>query len=397
MSSSQTEPEFDLNAMQSALRGVDGWLFFDHHRRDPIAYRILGLSGALNPTRRWFYWVPPQGGPVKIVHRIEAGMLDALPGHKRLYSTWQELQAHLDEALENARRIAMQYSPDCALPTISMVDAGTIELVRSFGKEIVSSAELVQHFEARWTPAQREMHFEAGRRVDAVLEDAFAEIARAVQEDKGNTEFDIAEFIRRRFAEAGLYTDHGPIVAVGPHSGNPHYEPEQGKSSPIRAGDLVLIDLWAKLAKPGAVYYDITWVGYCGREVPSKIAEVFDIVRTARDIGLKTVQAAKRAGQAIAGWEVDDAARAHIAAHGYAERFTHRLGHSIGEDIHGAGVNLDNFETHDTRPLIADTCFSIEPGIYFPEFGVRSEINCLVSERDATATGRVQDRIVLIP
>lgn len=323
-------------------------------------------------------------------------MLDALPGYKRTYSTWEELHAHLDEALANANRIAMQYSPDCALPPISMVDAGTVELLRSFGKEIISSAEWVQYFEARWTPAQREMHFEAGRRVDAVLEDAFQAVARAVQSGKSNTEFDIAEFIRNRFADAGLVTDHGPIVAVNANSGDPHYEPERGASSIIRPGDFVLIDLWAKLAEPGAVYYDITWVGYCGGEVPAKISEIFDIVRGARDIGLQTVQEAKRSGRAIAGWEVDAAARAHIAAHGYVDRFTHRLGHSIGEDIHGAGANLDNFETHDTRPLIADTGFSIEPGIYLPEFGVRCEINCFVSENDAVATGRVQDAIVLI-
>lgn len=382
--------------MQTALRGVDGWLFFDHHRRDPIAYRILGLSDALNPTRRWFYWVPAQGAPVKIVHRIESGMLDALPGHKRQYSTWQELNAHLDEALENANRIAMQYSPDCALPSISMVDAGTVELLRSLGKQVVSSEQWVQYFEARWTPAQREMHFEAGRRVDTVLDEAFARIGKALRTGDAITEFDIAEFIRLRFAECGLYTDHGPIVAVGPHSGDPHYEPKAGASSPIRPGDFVLIDLWAKLVQPGAVYYDITWVGYCGRDVPERIREVFEIVRTARDIGLQTVQASRRAGRAIAGWEVDAAARAHIAAHGFADRFTHRLGHSIGEDIHGAGANLDDYETRDTRPLIADTCFSIEPGIYLPEFGVRCEIDCLVTDNDAIATGRVQDRIVLI-
>lgn len=382
--------------LQESLRGVDGWLFFDHHRRDPIAYRILGLPGAVNPTRRWFYYVPAFGAPVKIVHRIEAGMLDALPGHKRLYSTWQELNAHLDEALANARRVAMQYSPECALPPISMVDAGTVELVRSLGKEVVSSAEWVQHFEARWTPAQREMHYEAGRRVDAVLSDAFARIGKAIGAGDRVTEFDVAEFIRSRFAESGLYADHGPIVAVGPHSGDPHYEPDRDTASVIHPGDFVLIDLWAKLQDPAAVYYDITWVGYCGATVPNEIQGVFDIVRTARDLGLKTVQTARRANKAIAGWEVDAAVREYIAAQGYAEQFTHRLGHSIGEDIHGAGANLDNFETHDTRPLIADTCFSIEPGIYLPEFGVRCEINCLVTENDAVATGRVQDRIVLI-
>jgi len=282
------------------------------------------------------------------------------------------------------------------LQDISLVVGGTVELVRSLGVEIVSSAELVQYFEARWTPVQREMHAEAGRRVDRVLDEAFDRISTAVRAGEATTEFDIAEFIRRRFSENGLYTDHGPIVAVNAHSGDPHYEPERTSAAPIHAGDFVLIDLWAKLAQPGSVYYDITWVAFCGRDAPADIQRVFEIVRAARDIGLQTVQRARREGRAIAGWEVDAAARAHIAAQGYADRFTHRLGHSIGEDIHGAGANLDNFETHDTRLLIANTCCSIEPGIYLPEFGVRSEIDCFVTENDAGATGRVQDRIVLI-
>ncbi len=382
-------------SIQAQLRGVDGWLFFDHHHRDAIAYRILGLP-ATNPTRRWFYWVPARGAPLKLVHRIESGMLDALPGERLQYSTWQQLHEDLRRMLAGAKTVAMQYSPHCALPAISLVDAGTVELVRSLGLEVVSSAELVQYFEARWSPEQREMHTEAGRRVDRVLDDAFARIGEALRAGRETTEFEIAEFIRERFAQNGLFTDHGPIVAVNAHAGDPHYEPHANGSAPIRKNDFVLIDLWAKLAQPRAVYYDITWVAYCGREVPSQIQRVFDIVRGARDLALEAVQTARREGRAIAGWEVDAAARAHIAAQGYADRFTHRLGHSIGEDIHGAGANLDGYETRDTRVLIPETCFSIEPGIYLPEFGVRSEINCYVTERDAETTGRVQDEIVLI-
>jgi Xaa-Pro aminopeptidase len=385
----------DISLIQRELRGVDGWLFFDHHRRDPIAYRVLGLSGPPMATRRWFYWIPAKGAPVKLVHRIEAGMLDLLPGERRAYSTWRELHDGLRAMLAGARRVAMQYSPKAELPAVSMVDAGTVELVRSLGVEVVSSAELVQYFEARWTSAQREMHFAAGQRVDRVLDEAFARVGEAIRRG-GATEYEIAEFIRKRFSENGLITDHGPIVAVNAHSGDPHYEPSESRSAPIQSGDFLLIDLWAKLAEPGAVYYDITWVAQCGGEVAEPVQRVFEIVRDARDRAFAAVREAKRSGRDIAGCEVDDVARRFIASKGYRDGFTHRLGHSIGEDIHGAGANLDNFETRDTRPLIADTCFSIEPGIYLPEFGVRSEIDCLVSEHDATATGRVQDQIVLI-
>jgi len=387
---------FNLHSIQDRIRETDGWLFYDHHRRDPIAYRILGLPVSAHATRRWFYWVPAAGEPVKLVNRIEAGILDSLPGRKCEYATWQELHERLVEMLAGVRKIAMQYSPMNMLPAVSMVDAGTIEMLRGFGIEIVSSADLVQYFEARWTPEQLEMHREAGRRVDQVLDSAFAHIGDALRDDRALTEFDVAEFIRAQFARSGLYTDHGPIVAVNAHAGDPHYEPAATGSAPIRSGDFVLIDLWAKLAQAHAVYYDITWVAYCGREVPPVIQHVFDVVRSARDRALETIQSACRSGRAIAGWEADAAARAHIEAAGYGDRFTHRLGHSIGEDIHGAGANLDGYETRDTRLLIPDTCCSIEPGIYLPEFGVRSEIDCFVADRDAHATGRVQNAIVLI-
>ncbi len=385
----------DLDQLRSNLDGADGWLFVDHHGRDPIAHRVLGLPGGAHVTRRWFYWAPAHGDPVKIVHRIEPRVLDSLPGRALAYSTWQELHAHLKATLSGARRVAMQYSPNAALPAVSMVDAGTVELVRSLGIEVVSSAGLVQYFEARWTPEQAQMHFEAGRRVDRVLREAFDDIARGLRSGNAD-ECSVAEFIRRRFLESGLTTEHGPVVAVNAHSGDPHYEPTAASSAPIRRGDFVLIDLWAKLAQPRAVYYDITWVAYCGRAIPDRHAEVFNVVRTARDLALAFVQDVVRAGRAIAGWQVDDVARSHIASAGYGEQFTHRLGHSIGEDIHGAGANLDNFETRDERPLIQDTGFSIEPGVYLPEFGVRSEIDCYIDADGASATGAVQEEIVRI-
>lgn len=385
-----------ISDIQAALDEVDGWLFFDHHHRDPIAYRVLGLAAEATVTRRWFYWVPARGEAVKIVHRIESWVLDALPGEARAYATWQELHAHLRDTLAGAKRIAMQYSPNCALPVISNVDGGTIDLVRGLGVEVVSSAAMVQHFEARWTPDQYETHREAGRRVDRIRQEAFDHIAERIQAGNPMTEFDAAEFIRQWFRDEGLVTDHGPVVAVNAHSGNPHYEPRADGSSAIEPGDFVLIDLWAKLNRPGSVYYDVTWTGYCGESAPEDVERVFDIVVEARDRALSFVQSARREGRTIAGWEVDRVAREFIGEHGYRDRFVHRLGHSIGEDVHGNGANLDNFETKDERPIVPMTCFSIEPGIYLPGFGVRSEINCYVSENDAEPTGQVQTEIVRI-
>ncbi len=385
----------NIQHIQERLDDAGGWLFFDHHGRDPIGSRILGIAGGAMVTRRWFYWVPARGEPVKIVHRIEPHTLDALPGRKLEYAEWRELQAHLRATLKGARSVAMQYSPNAALPAVSMVDAGTVDLIRSFGVEVVSSAGLVQYFEARWSPEQYEMHREAGRRVDAVLREAFDRIGSGVRAGEGD-EFTVAEFIRRRFRENGLVTDHGPVVAVNAHSGDPHYEPAQQRSAPIRRGDFVLIDLWAKLAEPRAVYYDITWVAVCGREPSERETDVFGVVRGARDSALAFIQRAVADKRTIAGWEADAVAREHAAAAGFGRHFTHRLGHSIGEDIHGVGANLDNFETRDERPLIEGTCFSIEPGIYLPEFGVRSEIDCYIGAGGAAATGPVQQEIVRI-
>lgn len=388
----------NIEQIQAELRAqdLDGWLFFDHHQRDPIAYRVLGFAPRRHVTRRWYYLLPAAGAPVKLVHRIEAWMLDALPGERRVYSGWRELRGELERILAGRKRVAMQYSPDCMIPYISLVDAGTVELVRSLGVEVASSAGLVQRFEACWSPEQLEMHLEAGRRVDRVRREAFEEIGRRVRAQGSVEEVAIRDFIRQRFGELGLVAEDGPIVGVNANSGNPHYEPSDDLSSPIRPGDFVLVDLWAKLAAPGAVYYDITWTGSVGAAAGAQIQEVFAIVREARDRAVEFIRSAVRERRPVCGYQVDDVARGWIAGRGYGDRFTHRTGHSIGEEVHGNGANMDNLETHDERALVPGGCFSIEPGIYLPEFGVRSEVNVYVAAEEARVTGEVQKEIVRI-
>ncbi|MDE0628426.1 MAG: M24 family metallopeptidase [Bryobacterales bacterium] len=381
---------------QLLVHGYDGWLLFDHHVRDPIAYRVLGLDAESHVSRRWYYWIPAEGEPAKLVHAIEDERLDSLPGTKRIYTSWQSHRRHLGAILEGSRRVAMQYSPDCMIPVVSLVDAGTVDLVRSLGAEVVSSADLVQYFEARWTDWQRDSHFEAGRRVDGVLSEAFRRIRSDIGTTGRSSEYGIAQFILERFREEGMVTMDSPIVAVNANSGDPHYGPDASSSRSIGDGDFVLIDLWAKIDAPGSVYYDITWTGYCGQRPPSRIRDIFEIVVGARDKALATVDAALRSGRQVAGCEVDDVTRRHIARAGYGDAFVHRTGHSIGEEVHGNGANLDNLEMRDERQLIPHTCFSIEPGIYLAEFGVRSEIDCFVEPGRALATGAVQTEIVRI-
>jgi Xaa-Pro aminopeptidase len=379
-----------LTEIQQSLRdaSLDGWLFYDHHERDPLAYRVLGFRPARHVTRRWYYLIPAQGEPRALVHRIEPNMLDELPGSKSVYSSWTLQVEGLRGLLAGATRVAMQYSPNNAVPYVSMVDAGTVELVRSLGVEVVTSADLIQYFEARWTDAQLESHLEAGRRVDEVCRAAFQEIARR----GSTTEWEIKNFVLDSFERAGLYTDHGPIVGVNANAANPHYEPTGDLHAAIRKGDVVLLDMWAKLANvPNSVYYDITWTGYYGAEPPSEVVNVFDVVRGARDNAIEFVKTRHRDA---AGWQVDDAARSYIQARGFGEFFVHRTGHSIGEDVHGSGANMDNLESHDERRLIPRTCFSIEPGIYLPKFGIRSEVNMYIAESGARVTGAIQTALV---
>jgi Xaa-Pro aminopeptidase len=387
----------ELSGIQAALSeaGLDGWLFYDHHRRDPIAYRVLKISPAMC-TRRWYYLIPASGEPAKLVHKIEQGNLDGLPGTTNEYSSWKEQRAALKKMLEGKLRVAMEYSPLNDIPYIGLVDAGTIELVKSFGVEPVSSADLVQLFEARWSKAALATHLEAGKVVHAAIRAGFDMIRDSIKAGKAIGEYDVQQEIARYYNSQGLEADEAPIVAVNANCSNPHYAPTKQSSMPIKRGDFVLLDVWAKQAKPGAVYFDITWTGYVGEEVPERHAKIFDIVSEARDAAVKFVSKAQREGRQIYGYEVDDATRGVIVRAGYGEYFVHRTGHSIGEDVHGNGANMDNFETHDARRIVPGTCFSVEPGIYLPEFGVRTEVNVYVEENDARVTGEIQKGIVPI-
>lgn len=392
----------DITAIQSALRdaSLDGWLFYDHHHRDPLAYSILSLSPDAHVTRRWFYLVPATGEPRKLVHRIEAGRLDSLPGIRTEYSSWQELEANLQAMLAGTTRLAMQYSPRNAIMYVSMVDAGTVELLRGMGKEIVSSADLVSQFEAVLTEEQIRTHYAAQEKLDRILAEGWKEMgesARGDGRDSGSDEFAMVLWLSEAMRREGLVWEHGPNVSCGPNSADSHYEPTSENSRPIRRGDFVLIDIWAKLDQPGACYYDITWTGVVDREPTQREQAIFATVRAARDAAVSLVQTAFAARTPIAGWQADDAARAVIRAAGYGDWFTHRTGHNIGSEIHGSGANLDNLETHDVRLILPNTCFSVEPGIYFPgEFGVRSELNMITQGGQANVTGRVQTELVRI-
>jgi len=386
----------NIHAIQSELRAnkIDGWLFYDHHHRDPIAAHILHLGENGMATRRWFYFIPARGEPRKLVHRIEQGALDSLEGRKFLYAGWEELHKMLAKVLSGAKKIAMQYSPENNIPYIGLVDAGTVELVRKLKKKVVSSADLVQQFEARWTAVQLESHLDAGKIVDRITQDAFARAAAFVREGKPVAEFELQQWILDQFRANGLVTAESPIAAVQPNNGNPHYEPKPGESRPIRAGDLLLLDIWAKCNRPNSVYYDITWTGYLGERVPDAYAKIFRIVRQARDGAIEFVKESVANGRAIRGWEVDRVAREIIRKAGYAKNFVHRTGHSIGQEVHGNGANMDGLETRDDRKVVPCTCFSIEPGIYLPGFGVRSEVDVYVGEREARVTGAIQKEIL---
>lgn len=387
----------NLAAIQSALRerNIDAWFFYDHHHRDPIAYRVLGLPMNLMVTRRWFYLVPAEGEPVKLVHKIEAGHLDSLPGKKHQYAGWQELFDQLKTILAQHRDLAMQYSPNNSVFTVSLVDGGTIDLLRGLGKNVVSSADLVAQFESTWSEEQIQSHFAARDSIDAIVAESFKEIRRRVG-NGGTKEHEIQQWFLEAFKRENLITDDPPVVAVNANSGNPHYDPKPSHPVPIREGDFILLDVWGKKNTPNAVYYDITWTGFVGSAPTGRMREVFEVVRGARDAGVKTVVEAIGAGRRIAGWEVDRATRGYIQKAGFGEYFIHRTGHSIGTDVHSNGANMDDLEIHDERQILPNSCFSIEPGIYLPEFGVRSEVNVLVRAKSAEVTGKIQGEIVTI-
>jgi Xaa-Pro aminopeptidase len=385
----------DIQAIQQALREekIDGWLFYDILHRDSISYRVLGLENCM-AKRRWFYFIPSKGTPRKLVHRIESGALDTLPGEKLQYAAREEMEKNLPKLLGKAKTLAMQYSPKNAIPSISLVDAGTVELLRSMKRKVVSSANLVQLFEAAWSSEQRESHMAAGKLIDKITRATFEHAAKLVRDHAAFTEYDLQQWMAGQFRMNGLVADSDPIVAVGPHSGDPHYEPRKEIASPIREGDLLLLDVWGKVNKPGSVYYDITWMGYFGAKVPEKYSRVFAVAKQARDSAVKFVREAISAGRAVEGWQVDRASRDVIKKAGFGKFFTHRTGHNIGQEVHGTGANMDDLESHDIRRIIPRTCFSVEPGIYTPEFGVRTEVDVYVGEKEAGVTGAVQSEIL---
>jgi Xaa-Pro dipeptidase len=386
---------FDVQAVQKDLKAakLDGWLFYDFRGRDPIAHRILQLPPGMR-TRRWFYFVPVKGEPRKLVHKIESESLAALPGETLYYAAQNELQDNLETLLDGALSVAMQYSPRNAIPYVSIVDAGTVELVRSVGPKIFSSADLVQKYEACWTAEQLESHLAAGEIVDRIIREAFQLAAKGARDGKPLTEYVLKQWILKEFESAGLTAEEGPDVAVGPNASDPHYGPVEGKASPIREGELLLLDVWAKKRMPGSVYYDVTWTGFLGAKVPDEYAKIFAVVREARDKAVELIQSSMAKRKPLQGWQVDNAARNVINDAGYGQYFFHRTGHSIGENVHGNGVNMDGLETRDTRHLIPRTCTSIEPGIYLQKFGIRSEVNVYIGEREARVTGAIQQEIL---
>ena len=389
---------FHLNEIQADLRStkLDGWLFYDFRGRDPIAHRILDLPNAMR-TRRWFYFVPAKGGPRKLVHRIETESLVALPGETLYYAGQDELRSNLKKILGRAKTVAMQYSPKNAIPYVAMVDAGTIELVKSCGVKVATSADLVQKYEACWTPEQLQSHLEAGKAIDRIVNAAFQLAADGVRKKKPLTEVALQQWILAEFEKEGITTDEGPDVAVNEHASDPHYAPSRDRPTEIKDGDLLLLDVWGKKKAPGSVYYDIAWVGYLGAKVPEKYANVFKIILEARDKAVRLIQSSIAAGKPLEGWQVDKVARGVIEKAGYGKYFIHRTGHSIGEDaVHGNGVNMDGLETYDSRHLIPATCNSVEPGIYLPEFGMRSEVNVYIDKAEARVTGAIQKEILAL-
>jgi Xaa-Pro aminopeptidase len=392
-----------IPALQRALAEsrLDAWLLYDFHGQNPTAVTALGLAGHML-TRRWFYLVPREGEPVALVHAIEHGSFPSdVPGRRERYASWTSLRDALSRllgALPRRARVAMEYFPEGAIPYLSRVDAGTLELVRTYGVEVVSSADLVQRFLCRWDEAQVESHRRALAAIDGAKDAAFARAGEALRRGEALLETDVQAFLMDRFREADLETDHPPIVAVNAHAGDPHYAPSEETPTPIRKGDVLLIDLWARGRGPRDVYADITWVGFCGDRPPEKLERIFRVTAEARDVGLETLKRAHGEGRTLQGWEVDRAVRDHIAAAGFGDAFVHRTGHSIGTSVHGDGANLDDLETHDTRPLIPGLAFSIEPGIYLPEegLGVRSEIDVFLAEDGPKVFSKIQRELVRI-
>lgn len=373
----------DLQRIQSTLRrlGIPAWLLYSFRDSNPLSVRTLGLTPDIHQSRRWAYLIPAEGSPLGLVHRIEPHIGALMEGDVLGYSSHVEFQSGLCRLLQGVDRVAMEYSPGNAIPVVSRVDAGTVELVRSCGPEVTSSGDLIASLEARLEPHQIANARRAGSLVRDVMMMAFKGVRDHIDRGERVTEYDVQKRILEEFEHHGLVTDHPPIVAVGANSANPHYEPTAERSEEITHDSFLLIDLWAREAGEGTIYGDITWTGYVGEKVPERYSQIFTIVRDARDMAFHRVRDAFAAGDSLSGAEVDDVARSVIERAGYGEHFTHRTGHSISTELHGAGANLDNFETHDTRSILPGTSFSIEPGIYLPgDFGVRSELDVLIDD-----------------
>ena len=399
MSVTEAETSFDLEAVQKAIKefGFDGWLLYDFRGLNVLALRVLKIPGDDIGSRRFFYFVPSEGPPRKLVHRIEAGALDHLPGEKTVYLTWQELHAGVKKLVGDSKRIAMEYSPRNANPYISKVDAGTVELVRECGCEIGSSGNLIQYFEARWSDEQWQLHLQADGLNRAAFDLAWKFIADSVRDGKSIRETDVQDLVMQYYADHNMTTYHPPIVAVGPHAGDPHYAPQKGADAEIKEGDFVLLDMWVKMDVPGGVYSDVTKVGFVGKSVPEKYTKIFDIVAAARDAGVDCAKSAFDEGREIQGWEVDRATRDVIDDAGYGEYFIHRTGHNIGQETHGNGAHMDDLETKEDRLILTRTCFSVEPGIYLDEFGVRCEVDVYIDENaNVHVTGGVQEKVTAV-
>jgi Xaa-Pro aminopeptidase len=387
-----------IPAVQAALKeeGLDGWLLYDFHGSNPIARRLAGLDNGHKTTRRWYYVIPAKGEPRKLVHAIEPFNLDHVPGTKTIYSQRETLAAGLKELLSGLTRIAMEYSPGNNIPYISRVDAGTVEAVRQLGVDVASSGDLVQRFEAVWSDEQLQTHRAASERLYRIKGRAFALVREGRRNGRALTELDVQRAMVGWFEEEGLITDSPPVVGAQENAGDPHYGPTEERHRAIGDNEVLLLDLWGKLPQPGAVYADITWVGFTGQTVPDRYVQAFNAARDGRDAAVALVRDSVAQGRELRGFEVDRACRAVLEKAGFGAQFIHRTGHSLGTEVHGNGVHMDDFETHDERRLIPGTGFTIEPGVYTKAFGVRTEINMFVGEREATVTGPLQTELVLL-
>lgn len=384
----------DISVVQKYLRdhSLSGWLLYDFQHINPVFWEVVGIDGHV--TRSTLLLIPSKGPSTLLAHQVDAGRfadlgIDVIP-----YLGRADMQHHLGEILQVGQRLAMEYSPLGELPFVSRADAGTVELIKSLGVTIVSSADLIQYAVGRISQDQMALHVSAARKLHRIVQEAFGFIGQSLA--KGVTEYEVCEFMRGRFAEENLVTDSGPATSVNQHSGDPHYEPSPATSARIKVGDWVLIDLWAKEQEDKSVYADITWVAFVGREVPATHQKAFEVVTTARDLAVRYLRESFENGEILEGRQVDECARNYIADRGYGAYFTHRLGHSLGRSVHSYAVNLDSFETWDTRPVAPGIAFTIEPGVYLPEFGMRSEINVVMTDKGPVVTTPVQEKVVLI-